>query len=116
MALALLKRVGASLHILLGTAVNCSEHCCSARIWCHSLICCASPLDGYGDFEATLFNCNSTTCDILVPINIDFTIGLQRCCFITNIFNVQINKNTCLALSLEGNKIKYLKSKMLSDP
>lgn len=61
-------------------------------------------------------NCNSTTCDILVPINIDFTIGLRRCCFITNIFNVQINKNTCLALSLESNKIKYLRGKMLSDP
>lgn len=61
-------------------------------------------------------NCNSATCDILVPINIDFTIGLRRCCFITNIFNVQINKNTCLALSLEGNKIKYLRGKMLSEP
>lgn len=55
-------------------------------------------------------------CDILVPINIDFPIGLQRCCFITNIFNVKINRNTCLALSLEGNKITYLKRKMLSDP
>lgn len=116
MTLALLRQNWASLHILLGTAVNCSQYCCSAWSWWSSPAWCASPLYWWAGFEATLFNCNSTTCDILVPINIDFTIGLQRCCFITNIFNVQINKNTCLALSLEGNKIKYLESKMLSDP
>lgn len=80
-----------------------------SQSWVPSTLCPEAWLTPY-------LNCNSTTCDILVPINIDFTIGLRRCCFITNIFNVQINKNTCLALSLEGNKIKYLRGKMLSEP
>lgn len=115
MTLGILKHIRVSLHVVLGTDVNYSDTVALLRFGVPLSFGCTTFGLG-GDFEATLFNCNSTTCDILVPINIDFTIGLQRCCFITNIFNVQINKNTCLALSLEGNKIKYLKSKMLSDP